>query len=263
MSDFFKASPTAGSIPFDKLNLAFTKDNVQEVFEEIRKNTVYTPDYLTTVLNTTENLHNSTLNFITGTQTGFNLRVPDATTLFNGQNYIVANQSSTSISILNNSNTQLFEVLAGSIAFIFLRSNSTPNGIWEGFIVSGFATGILSYKLTSSIDFVSASPTDTIITGLSLIPAAGEYAVWYSSSIIITTNNRFSDCLLYKNGAAVADTRRTVQGTSSNFSSSHQTTGVISVNGSESIDVRVNISGGNMTTSNRTLLLIRLGPEQV
>lgn len=256
-----KMSPVAQQIPFDILNKSFSKDNLQEAVEELRANTVFVPRYFTTILNTTELLDGHTLNFVTGTATGYILRLPDATTLFNGQNYIIANNSTATVSVVNFGNISEFELLADSIAVLYLRSNSTSTGIWEGFVVSGFATGILSYRLVSSTNFVTSSAADTLITGFSVTPVSGEYACWYSSDITITTNNRFAQCIFYRNGLAVETTRRTNQGTSSNFRANQQTLGVISVNGTQPIDVRVNISGGNLTVGQRTFLLIRLGPE--
>lgn len=254
-------SPVSAQIPFDILNKSFTKDNVQEVIEELRTNTVFVPRYFTTVLNTTDSLDGNTLNFVTGSATGYKLRLPNATTLFNGQNYIIANNSTSSISAVNFDNVSEFELLADSIAIIYLRSNSTNAGIWEGFTVSGFATGILSYRLVSSTNFTTSSAADTLITGFSVTPVAGEYACWYSSDITIATNNRLAQCVFYRDGVAVETTRRTNQGTSSNFRSNQQTLGVISVNGTQTVDVRLNISGGNLTTGQRTFILIRLGPE--
>lgn len=256
-------SPVAQSIPFDTLNLAFKKDNVQEVFEEIRKNTTFTPEYWTTSNNTTENLTESTLNFVNGTGVNYRLRLPNATTVFNGQNYIIVNKSSTAISIVNQSDMSIFELLADSIAVIYLRSNSTVNGIWDGFIVSGFATGILSYTLTSQTPFTTTSSADVLITGFSLLPVAGEYSCWYSQDMTIQQNNRLTNVVFYRAGTTRADTRRTVQGVSNNFRANHQTLGIISVNGNQSIDVRVNISAGQLTVGDRSLVLIRLGPEVI
>jgi hypothetical protein len=254
-------NPVAQEIPVDILNKAFKKDNVQEVFEEIRANTVFVPRNFTTTLNTTENLDGHTLNFVTGTATGYVLRLPNATSLFNGQNYIIANNSSSAISVTDFNGMPEFELLADSIGILYLRSNSTSSGIWEGFVVSGFATGIISYSITGSSPFTTSSSSDVLITGFSITPVAGQYSCWYSADITIGTNNRLADCVVYKVNSPEETTRRTVQGTSTNFRSAHQTLGIVSLNGSQAISVRANISGGNLTVGQRTFLLIRLGPE--
>ena len=254
-------NPVAQEIPVNILNKSFTKKNVQEVFEEIRSNTVFVPRYFTSIANTTENLDGHSLNFIAATATGYVLRLPEATGLFNGQNYIVANNSSSSVAITNFNGDPEFELLADSIGILYLRSNTTSSGVWEGFVVSGFATGVLSYNITGSTPFTTASPSDVLITGFSVTPVAGQYACWYSSDLTISTNNRLADCVIYKVGSPEETTRRTVQGTSSNFRSAHQSLGIISFNGSQAASVRTNISGGNLTVGQRTFLLIRLGPE--
>lgn len=255
-------SPVARSIPFDKLNLAFTKDNVQEVFEEIRKNTVFTPVYYTSVASTTQNLDNNTLVFVTGSALNYKLRLPNATTLFNGQNYIIVNASTAEINVVDFGNNIKFNLLADSIAVIYLQNNTTANGIWNGFVVSGFATGIVNYNLTSNTAFTSSATTDTLITGFSLTPIAGQYAVWAHADVTITTNNRLLDMVIYKNTSAIENTRRTVRGTSSNFKALHSTLGIISVNGTDTLGVYVRVnSASSFTVGQRSLLLIRLGPE--
>lgn len=259
---YINHSPVARQIPFDILNIAFTKDNVQEAFEEIRKNTIFTPVYYTTVANSTQDLDNTTLVFVTGSQLNYKLRLPNATTLFNGQNYIVVNASTAEINVVDYGNNIKFNLLADSIAIIYLQNNSTTNGIWNGFIVSGFATGIVNYNLTSNTPFSSSSTTDTLITGFSLTPVAGQYAVWAHCDATIVTNNRLLDLVIYKNATSIENTRRTVQGTSSNFRCLHSTLGIISVNGTDTLGVYTRInSTSSFTIGQRSLLLIRLGPE--
>lgn len=255
-------SPVAKSIPFDTLNVAFTKNNVQEVFEELRKNTVFTPVYYTSVASTTQNLDDTTLVFVTGTALNYKLRFPNATTLFNGQNYIIVNNSTAAIDVVDYGNNLKFNLLAGSVGVIYLRNNSTSNGIWEGFVVSGFATGILSYNVTSDTTFTTSATTDTLITGFSVTPVAGQYAIWIGADVLITTNNRLVDLVVYKDAISVENTRRTIQGVSSNFRALHTTLGIVSVNGSNTISGRVRInSASSFDIRQRSLLLIRLGPE--
>lgn len=261
-NSYVSYSPVARSVPFDVLNLAFTKNNVQEVFEEIRKNTVFTPVYYTTVASTTQNLDNTTLVFVTGSATNYKLRFPNATNLFNGQNYIIVNSSTAAIDVVDFSNNLKFNLLAGAIGVIYLRSNATTGGIWDGFVVSGFATGILSYNVTSDTIFTTSATTDTLITGFSITPVAGQYAVWVGADTRITTNNRLVDMVVYKDSTPIENTRRTIQGVSSNFRALHTTLGIVSVNGSNSISVRVRInSASSFEIRQRALLLIRLGPE--
>jgi hypothetical protein len=252
----------ARATPFDIVNTSIRNSNLQDVIQELRRQTVYDPEFTVTttsgvlILTST----NSTLHFITGSAIGFTVRLPSALTLFRGQVYVVVNESTASINIQDSAGNFLFEVLADSIATIYLQGNSTVDGIWVGYTVSGFATGILSYNITTQTPFSTSSVTDVLITGFAVTPVAGTYGVWYSADIQIDTNNRIADCTIYKAGVAVGNTNREMQGNSSNFQTSQQTLGIISVNGSETIDVRVASSGGNITIGNRSLLLIRLGP---
>lgn len=252
----------ARGTPFDNSNTSIRSVTMQEVVEEMRKQTVHDPEYTTTTLNGFLNLSttNSTLHFISGTATGFTVKLPNATQLFKGQVYVIANESSASVDVEDFDGNFLFEILADSVATIFLQGNSTSAGIWVGYTVSGFATGILSYNIVSQTTFSTASSTDVLITGFTVTPVAGTYGVWYSADIEIVTNNRIADCTIYRAGVAIADTNREMQGTSSKFQTSQQTIGIVSVNGSQSVDVRVASSGGTINIGNRSLLLIRLGP---
>jgi hypothetical protein len=257
--------PVAKEVALKTQNLSARSKNMQDVIDELQKQKVFDPEYTTLSLNGTLDLDNTnnTLHILTGSATGFSIELPDATTLFNGAQYIIANQSTATVFIKDSTGTQLIELLADSVSTIYLQSNNTVAGIWIGTVVSGFATGIISYNITSSVPFTTNSSSDVLITGFSITPLAGKYAAWYSSDIEIQQNNRLARCTIYKANSAIADSTRVVQGMSNNFVSAHQTLTTTSVNGSQALDVRVRVSGGNLTTNERSLLLIRLGPEEV
>jgi hypothetical protein len=249
--------------PFDIVNTSLRKENAQEVFEELRKQTVYDPEHTVTTLNGDLNLTNasSTLHFLTGTATGFDINLPDATTLFEGQTYILVNESTAGISIKDNSGTQIFELLAESIAIVFLQDNATSAGFWVGYVVSGFATGILSYNVTSSTLFTTTSSTDVLITSFEVTPVAGRYAVWFNARMQSSSASATNNWRIYKDGTGITDSDRGARfgAASTDFPCSTQS--VFSVNGSQSVDVRVRRTGGTLSVFDRTITLIRLGPE--
>ena len=120
---------------------------------------------------------------------------------------------------------------------------------------------VVNYTLTSATPFSTTSVTDQLITGFTLTPQSGTYACWFSCDAAITANNNLGQCVFYKAGAATTDSRRTAQGSSSNFQTQMSTMSIITFNGSQAIDVRVNISvaGNNFTINQRSMVLIRLG----
>ena len=126
-------------------------------------------------------------------------------------------------------------------------------------ITNTVATGLLSYVLTSDITFSTDSASDVLITGFTVTPDSGRYAVYYSSDIVISQNNRIAQNVIYVDGAAVSNTRRRVQGISANFAANQQTVGQVIVSGSQVVDVRVNVSAGALDVNQRSLVLLRLG----
>jgi hypothetical protein len=256
-------NPVAAQIPFDILNTSLRKENLQEISEELRKQTVYDPEHTVTTLDGELNLDNtsSTLHFFTGTGLNFHINLPNATTLFEGQSYILVNESTASISIRDTADVEIFELLAESIAILFLQDNSTSAGVWVGYIVSGFATGILSYNITNSIDFSTTSSTDALITGFTVTPVAGRYAVWFNARMQSSQGAATNNWRVYKDGVGVSDSDRGARFGAANTDFPCSTQTVISINGSQAVDVRVRRTGGTLTVYDRTITLIRLGPE--
>lgn len=256
-------SPVARQVPFNILNTSLRKENLQEIVEELRKQTVYDPQHTVTTASGDLNLdtNSSTMQFLTGSAVGFEINLPNATNLFEGQSYILANESTASVSIKDNTGTQVFELLADSIAIVFLQNNATPAGVWVGYVVSGFATGILSYNVTSSILFTTTSTTDVVITGFTVTPVAGRYAVWFNARMQSSNGSAINRWTVYRQGVAVTDSLRGSRFGASATDTTASTQTVVSVNGSESVDVRVRRDGGTLSVFDRTITLIRLGPE--
>lgn len=215
----------------------------------------------TSTLNGTDllNVNSVTLHRIIGTATGYSVQLPDASTLKPGRRFEISNESSETILLKDGSGTTLFSIVAGSFATATLETDGSAAGNWIITIIGSAATGILSYVITSGTVFSTTSTTDIAITGFSITPVSGRYAVWYSSDITIASNNRIAQCVVYVAGSPVENTSRDNQGTGSNYVGSQNTVGEIAVNGSQSVDVRVNIDAGSLSVNQRSLVLIRLG----
>lgn len=263
MSSYVKSSPVARTVPFDILNNSLRTESVQETIEELRRQTVFVPEYWVSTLNGEAilDLNSTTLHIVNGTAQGYHVHLPDATTLFNGQNYIIANRSSASIQIVDFNDNFLFELIADSIATVYLRDNTTINGIWMGYVVSGFATGILSYNIISSTPFTTNSTTYVPITGYSVTPIAGTYSIWYNAAILYTTTPIYHYWALFKGGTIIADSEREQITSRSNQGMVDTTQTVTQFDGTQVLDVRYRRgTSGEITVNNRSLTLIRLGP---
>lgn len=260
---FIRYPDTSNSIYFSNGGDTYrdTTKTVNEALEEIRQRTVTSPEITAGVASTDipfdEN--SNTFQIITGTATGVTVTLPDATLLPNGVAYEVYNSSSQPIVIRSYGGSILVTLNSDSLGTFKLEDSPNAAGSWIFTITSTTADGILSYVVTSGTLFITSSITDDLITGFSVQPASGRYSAFLSADIDISANNRIADGVFYADGVAIENTRRKVQGVSSNFQASMQSIGEITVDGTEVVDVRVAISSGTLTISQRSFILIRLG----
>jgi len=200
---------------------------------------------------------------INGTATGYKIRLPNATTLTNGWKFEIYNDSTQNVSINYNDTTLFSNILPTSFLSVTLESNVTSNGSWMrwGAYTGGTAAGILYYDVSSSTPYsLTTGTADTRITGMTVTPAQGEYAIWYQGSIEIVGNNTNVRTTLYKNGVLIPESLRTIQSSRGcGFFTTHITSAITTFNGSEVLDVRVSRDKNELTVKSRTLLMIRLG----
>lgn len=257
----FKVGPVAESVPFNNAGEKFLAEDTAAALIELRSTEVHSIEKHTTTLNGSDIItaSDTTIHIAEGTATGYSFVLPDATTLFLGRRFELVNESTETITVKDDGGTVLASLISGDIVSATLENNSTSDGVWVLIITSSSATGVISYSVGSDTTFTTTSSTDVLITGMTVTPVTGRYAVWFSSDIEISQNNRLADVVLYKGGTEIPRTRREVQGVSSNFKAAFTTIGEISVNGSEALDVRVLISSGSLDVNQRRLILIRLG----
>lgn len=198
--------------------------------------------------------------FFSGTVVGQIINLPIATGAPLGLEYSIFNNGNKSITVNNQDGTFLFTSLADSKTVFTLEDTSTANGSW--FILQSFnnvANGILNYKITSSTPFATTSPSDVIITGFTVTPIAGTYACWYNADVLMAVSPQNHSWSIFKAAALVADSKRTQISSRSNQPMTDSTMSTVQVNGTQTIDIRVNSASGTLTINARTLILIRLG----
>jgi hypothetical protein len=234
----------------------------------ITKNSVdYVPTSTATTLNGTLTLTvtSTCLQYLTGTATGYTVALPNATTLQTGWLYIIANTTSQTIDIDNGAGTFLFTLSQNSIGYLYLQTNGTTAGVWLYYqvLASSTASGIINYTLDDATPFTSSvrNPSYDLITGFSLTPQAGTYALWYNASVYYTTTPKSHWWAFYLAGVQQAGSIRMQDTAHSNQNMVDITMDVLQFNGSQTIDVRVSCDNtGSITVNSRTLILIRLGP---
>jgi hypothetical protein len=271
------STQVASSTPFDNsVGDGYLGTDVQSVLQELRDYTVYDSQTTATTLNGTLTLlspvaggqdggngaTSTTLQYITGTATGFSVEMPSATTLSDGAYYEIANTSSQAITVKDGSGATLFTLDSNSIGFLNLQLNTTTAGAWVWWANStNVADGIISYNITSTTAFTTTSATDVIITGFTITPVAGTYAVFVNGS---WTNQggpgTIQTSTIYNNGAAVADSVRPSSPIQSLDPSIMATQTITQVTGGQAIAVYVKTSSNSLTVNQRSMVLIRLGP---
>jgi hypothetical protein len=58
-------------------------------------------------------------------------KLPDATTLPNGVAYVFDNNSTGSLTVVNNASGAIEVVPSGAVSYVFLENNSTAAGVWD------------------------------------------------------------------------------------------------------------------------------------
>ena len=144
-------------------------------------------------------------------------------------------------------------------------------GATAGAPLSADANGQLSSGISNSRVAVAGtilsttSTTDVVVTGQTLTPAAGTYWAMARAVSSATTNNRTISLSIYSNGVQSADSLvkyfvRNGNGLLGGTSDTGimVTEAIVTVNGSQAIDMRWNTDGGTGNITNYSLFLLRL-----
>lgn len=142
----------------------------------------------------------------------------------------------------------------GNVRFNGSEFLAREAGVWRNIatvpIVFTSGTGALN----------TTSATYATVTGLTTTPAAGTYLAFYSVNVNIS-NNSNGDVALFSDGNEQVETTRNI-GTTDTFGTSTVSGGlsaftVLTVNGSQVVDVRFRENGGGtLTVTNKVFILI-------
>ena len=262
----------ASSVPFDNTTGdGYIGTDVQAALQELRNYTVYDSNTTATTLNGTLTISSPTaggdvalskgLQYLTGTATGYSVVLPDATTLSLAAFYQIMNTSTQPVTIKTSGGATLFTLSQASIGYLYLQTNGSAAGVWLWTQTgTGTGSGIIVYNITSNTNFSSSANVDTLITGMSIVPQAGTYSIWYNAQNSGTGSGQQLDCTIYNGAAAVADSPRSNLSTSGThiFENSTQTTSQF--DGINAASVKVNPNGNSMTIGARSMLMLRTGP---
>jgi len=111
---------------------------------------------------------------------------------------------------------------------------------------------------SSSAPTTTTSATDVLMAGMSSIPAAGTYLVWFSGDLSQSNNGATVTTSLYVNGVLLAESQRTWQRPGSSAQGSFACNCKITVDGTQVVEGRWRRSAGTATNTNRQLVLLRV-----
>lgn len=125
-------------------------------------------------------------------------------------------------------------------------------------------SGITNAEVVGTADITTTSATDVVATGITTTPVAGSYLVWFSTYVDHSNQNIAVTVSLYVGGAQITDSvRAPIPRTNAigaiTMSPCVSINNVVTVNGSQAIDIRWNRgSAGTATMHQRTLNVLRV-----
>lgn len=260
---YISSTQVASSTPFDNTTgKGFVGSDTQTALEELRDHTIYDQRTQSTTAAGTLTLTSTDVNlqYLTGTAVGYNVQLPSASTLSLSSFYQIINTSTQTIQIKDGSGANLFVLGQNSIGFLYLQLNGTAAGSWIWWQTSyNVASGIIEYNVISSTSFATSANVDTLITGMTVTPQAGTYAIWFNSQNTATGSGQQLDCTIYKGASALADSKRSNLSTAGTHIFQNSTMTVAQFDGSTACTIEVNANGNSITVNQRSMLLIRLG----
>lgn len=120
------------------------------------------------------------------------------------------------------------------------------------------AVSISTQEASATVDDTTDSVTDTLMASMTITPASGTYWVSWSGSIVNSvTGAERTWVSIYSGGSQVAATERSI-GVIGSVYVPTLTQSVVTVNGSQAVEIRWRVAGGTSTVRQRKLTIMRL-----
>jgi len=255
----FMTTPSGATTPVERMRIS--QDGLVRIVDNLQSFR-HAQDFETTVsANTTTVLTNadSSIQYVTGTSANQIMRLPDATTLIVGQMYEIRNRNTTStVLVANNGGAALDTTPAVSgVSVCHLLDNSNSNGTWD--VRTRFKP--YAQEVSATASQIITSTTDVAVTSMTITPPAGTYRVTFDSAITMANSSATLGLAIYAGGTIVTNSNKTFTTISTVTPGTYYygTTGTVTVNGSQAIEIRGRRSAGNMTLLVRTMQITRVG----
>lgn len=270
---YVTSTQVASSTPFDNTTGdGFIGTDVQSALQELRNYTVYDSDITATTTSGTLTLlppiaggqvngaTSQRLQILTGTATGFTVVMPSALVLSLSAEYLIANTSSQTVTVEDGGGNVLFVLGQGSIGTLILQAKGSAAGTWIWYQTqTNTSNGIIVYNITSTTAFANSGSAFVLITGMSVVPQAGTYSIWFNSSIAGSGSGQAMDCELFNGATGITDSVREAASPAGGHVAILATQTTAQFNGTNACAVYINPNGNSMTVNQRSLLMIRTG----
>lgn len=145
------------------------------------------------------------------------------------------------------------EVITGAVNGAPLSASSTGK----------LASGISNTEVSATADVTTTSTTDVLMTTMTITPVAGTYLVVFSTTVDHSAQSVAVVVSIYVGGVLKADSVRSpvprFNGVGANsLTPMASTNGVVTVNGSQAIEIRWKTASGTATAHQRTLNIVRM-----
>lgn len=129
-----------------------------------------------------------------------------------------------------------------------------------GMYFAGYNDAVFTYQVVeSAADHNTSSTSYEVMDSMTLSPASGTYMVWFNTTVVNTTGNADTYISLFAGGVQVATSERLIEEDNGTNQSIMSTMGVITVDGTQAIDLRWKVSTGTSTAHAKTLMILKVG----
>lgn len=129
----------------------------------------------------------------------------------------------------------------------------------------GLISGTSNIEISSTAGATASITGNTLMTGMTITPVAGTYLVWFSCDIISSTAGAAISVSIYIDTTQKTDSLRKIipffgGGLTTGSARGYLATqGMVTVNGSQAIQIEWSATSGTNTASARTMNILRVG----
>lgn len=120
-------------------------------------------------------------------------------------------------------------------------------------------------EVNATANATTTSGTNALLTGMTSTPPIGTYLVIFSAAVNSNSAGATVSLSLFNNGTQKADSVRNISQfdggalSATSASGGVDINGIVTVNGSQAIEIRWSTSGGTATCGPRTMTLLKVG----